>query len=658
MVVHLAHPMPTTTAPLHRQPALYLHAQTLSPDPSLGQALIDLGGNRFGLDVHPHALLRSVPADAATSAWADRLHLHRQPGPLTLATVGSYAELLLDLGTEVEGWPELTLEATASVSVVADFGESVEEAEGLVLGLTPLPTVSLAVAAGRQCVRFDLARYRNEGSGGVFGPAEAIPGDTRPSWQGGLAQRACRFVRLRLVSAADAIIVHGFVIRAEFTGPHPTGSFTCADARWQRLWWTSLYTARLCTRRDAFWDGPKRDRSGWYGDARIIQLAWLAGWCDKEPAAGMLTRIPVDYWPGGVPGYSADGLAMLQQQLMVHGDSPEVRAAYARVVQMLTWVATSQCGADGLVQRRDGVQLFGDIGFTDWSEMPQGGRLEELASPQCKILELWRLAAVLAHRLGDQPQAVLCEQRATALASVLRQRFWRPALGMIHTLNHVGLVPNPHLPASGHAERTYVKGIALGESGPSRQANVLALLTGVVDNKDLPTALAVINSPDLPPVITPYFHWYMAEARARGGDRAGALRAFANYVGGHIEAEGAATIWELYDPRVRDLRRFSGHLEQGHEWQLSLCHGWGAGFVPLVAQHLAGISITAPGYRSIRCAPAPGTDRAFHLTTPTPLGPLTIEGDGRGKHLCRAPSGMMVEASDTVEVLVSAPGSK
>ena len=642
--------MPLTTAPLHRQPKLYLHPTLFSPDPSLGQAMTLISRNRYACDIHPHVLLRSVPHDAATAGWAERLHLHRHPGPVTLGLVGGYAELLLDLGTEVEGWPELELESTESTSVVADFGESLEEAEGLVIGLMPLSTVSMPMSAGRHRLRFDLARYRCEGSGGVMGPAERAADDRRPSWMGGVVQRACRFIRLRMISSAAQITVHEVKVRAEFTGGPPQGQFTCSDPAWQRLWWTSLYTARLCTRPDTFWDGPKRDRSSWHGDARIIQLAWLGGWCDQVPGEGILGRIPEDFWPGAVPGYSADCLAILREQLLVHGDSPAFRAAYERAVRMLHWVAETQCNDEGLVQRRDGINLFFGIGFTDWSEMPQGGRLEELASTQCRQLEMWNLAADLAERLGLSEQAASHRSRACALAETLRRHFWRPGIGMIHTRNHVGQVPNPHLPASVHAERTYTEGIALGESGPSRQANALAIIAGALLPEDLPQALAVLDGAALPPVITPYFQWFIAEARARCGCAAEGVKAFAAYVGGHLEAEGAATIWELYDPRVKDLRRLSSSLEQTWEWQLSLCHGWGSGFVPLVARHLAGIEILEPGYQAIRCAPALGFAVDFQLVVPTPLGPLTIEGDRQGRRLCKAPAGMRVEAAGDVDV--------
>ena len=58
-----------------------------------------------------------------------------------------------------------------------------------------------------------------------------------------------------------------------------------------------------------------------------------------------------------------------------------------------------------------------------------------------------------------------------------------------------------------------------------------------------------------------------------------------------IEREDATTLWETYDPEVRDLRRFFSHLEPGFFGAMSLCHGWGSGLVPLSARWLAGIDI-------------------------------------------------------------------
>jgi hypothetical protein len=620
----------------------YLHPDLGSPDPTLGQTTSDLGGGRVGLDVHPHRLLRASPSDAATATWGARLDIHRHAGDLRLELIDRRAELLLDFGTEVEGWPELEISADEVVSVVACFGESREEAEGLVFGLTPIPTISLSVPPGRHCVPLDLLRWRNKGSRSE--PISVpLSGDSRPDWLGSRVPRVARFVHLRLVSGAAFLTLHRFVIHAEFTGGAPEGSFRCSDPAWQRLWWTSLYTARLCTRPDAFWDGPKRDRSGWFGDARIIQLAWLGGWCDGRPAAGMFPRLPVNSWVGGVPNYNFDALAMILEHLNTHGDSPEVRSAFAQAITMLDWVEATQLDSDGFLVHREGLSYFGGLGFVDWSLMPAGGRFEELSWLQGKLVEGWRLAAALAAQLGDASRAAAWTGRAEALARLVRTRFWRPGTGMIHTLNHVGTVGNPHLPGQDeHYQRTYLDGIALGPSGPTRQANAIAVLAGILGPDDLSTALAVLDNPGIPPVITPYFAWYEAEARARCGERANALRGFAAYLGNLLETEDAGTIWEIYNPSIKDLRRFSGHFEQGWEWQLSLCHGWGAGFIPLVARHLAGITVLEPGYRRIRLDPAPGLALDFTLVVPTPLGPLTVEGDRSGRRNCRAPMGMKV----------------
>ena len=49
------------------------------------------------------------------------------------------------------------------------------------------------------------------------------------------------------------------------------GDFQCSDRLLDGIWQASAYTARLCSRPDAYWDGINRDRLGWFGDARITQ---------------------------------------------------------------------------------------------------------------------------------------------------------------------------------------------------------------------------------------------------------------------------------------------------------------------------------------------------------------------------------------------------
>ena len=110
-------------------------------------------------------------------------------------------------------------------------------------------------------------------------------------------------------------------------------------------------------------------------------------------------------------------------------------------------------------------------------------------------------------------------------------------------------------------------------------------------------------------------------ARALSGDPAGALLNFRNYVGNLIESEQSATIWERYEPSISDMRKYFG---RNWEWAYSLCHGWGAGAVPLTTRFLLGIESIKPGFKTINIAPCSGLDWSFNATIPTPYGGIQV----------------------------------
>lgn len=67
--------------------------------------------------------------------------------------------------------------------------------------------------------------------------------------------------------------------------------------------------------------------------------------------------------------------------------------------------------------------------------------------------------------------------------------------------------------------KTYVEKIRLGPSGPSRQANALGVLAGVLPAGDWPTVRRrIFDNPRISPVITAYFGYYEQMARGLCGD--------------------------------------------------------------------------------------------------------------------------------------------
>ena len=601
---------------------LYLHPGSLSPDPSYGRA-VQGGDNGQDVELHPHELLRITPETADSARWAGSLDIFRKPRALTLVPdANRRAELVLDFGTEVDGRLCLAFSSGRAVNLMACFGESEPEAAGLIPGHHPNPTHYWYCEKGVRTIESQ--------------------------------ERGFRFVRLVFSDMGRSLTLRGVSVRARLTFQERPGDFHCSDRRFQRVWQTSVYTARLCTRRDTIWDGIKRDRVGWYGDARIIKLADDNVFFDPRPAEAMLTAMPTDRWANGIPNYAFDGIAMLKQHILYYGaNRPCVRPCYENIRKLLAWAWHTQVNDEGLIIRTDHA-YFGSMGFLDWSELPCGGRFEELSWLQCKYLEALRNTHDIAVILKDRRTAERLSPRIAALEALLVRRFRNADQVFVHTLNHVGR-PGPIKGTSGweldpfdtqltgvHYHKTYVENVRLGPSGPSRQCNALAVLTGLADAPARRAILAtVFDNPAVPPIITAYFLYYEQMARGLCGDPSGAVMNFRDKVGTMLEREEAATLWEVYDPQVTDIRRYFGNMGTLWTWPYSLCHGWGAGAVPVAARFLLGIEPVTPAFGTVALRPCTELPWSFSATVPTPYGCIAVERETkRGPVVYRIPEGI------------------
>ena len=591
-----------------------LHPESLSPDPTFGRSAQAGADRSTVLALEPDRVVRSAPVVAE---WKLPLRL--------AAPANRRVELLLDFGTELDAVLELAITTTALCNVCAFFGESEVEAEALILAHAPHPLITWHVpGAGSHTKRFDVTCWLNN----------PLVENTA---------RGFRYVRLVVHDVQGELRIDRLVAHAQLAFTARRGDFHCDDPRFQRAWQASVYTARLCTQPDSLWDGIKRDRHGWYGDARITAETNDAVWHEPQPVAKMLALLPTNDWCNGIPAYSFDAIAMLHQQVLAFGtEAPGVRDTFVKVGQLLDWIATQQTNADGFIVR-DGKKkiwtYFEEIGFLDWSPVPLGGRFEELSWLQCKYVEGLRTAARVALWLGVGDAAAGWSQQAAQLEKLIVERFWRTDVGWIHTLNHVG----PCHALKDHYQKTYVEKIALGPSGASRQCNALAALAGIGSPAMRATLLQrVFCNPDIPLIITPYFRYYENCARAVCGDPVGALEDMVGYIGDLVECEDATTIWETYDPAVRDLRRYSNGRDVTWHWPTSLCHGWSSGLVPITQRYLLGIAPVAPGFAEVRLQPATAARWAFSATVPTPHGRIHVWRDAANTPVhYRLPSGIV-----------------
>lgn len=576
---------------------LRLHPEALTPDPTYGKPAPRGEGLSYTIDLFPWELVRCVPPQRAADAWSDRFDGDSNPGEVKLRpSDNGQLDLVIDFGTELEGTLELDFELSGRATLMCARGEFLMEVEGYFHSEHPRAQV--------------FAHFHTSG-------CHTWRSDTR----------GFRYARFLFHDVRDELIIRSLKVRSDFVFRDRPGDFTCDDVRFQRAWQTSAYTARLCSRTETFWDGIKRDRGGWFGDARIIKDAVDCVYHDPRPSRRMLVSLPTDQWANGVPVFSFDAIAMLHQHILAFGDGEDcLREAYARVKQFLAWVRSTQTNDDGFITRDDSAKFFGKIGFLDWSRMPVGGRFEELSWLQCKHVEGLRTAARVARWLGHADDAAEWETRAEQIAQRIVGVFWRQGRGFIHTLNHVGEVVNPHVPGwGGHYQKTYEEKIRLGESGPSRQCNALAVWAGIPD-ADMRRAILgrVFSDPAVEPIITAYFLYYEQMARASCGDKVGAVESMRDYVADLLEDRNAATVIEMHDPRVNDFRKFCNHFEVTWTWPLSYCHGWGAGLIPLAQRHLMGLVPKAPGWAQLAIDTAAALPMGFDARVPTSHGPIRV----------------------------------
>lgn len=592
---------------------VYLHPTSLSPDPTYGRGSLKKKEGGVTMPIHPHALARVHPRQTTVAQWAKQFDLARDPGKVTLrGDAEGRADLVIDFGTELEAELELSLDAPAC-HVFVSFGESLVEAETWGIPTTnPTQTLAWRIdCAGRHTRLFPARGYR--------------------------------FIRLQFHDLNRAVTITRLVSRAWFGLGKQRGDFLCSDRSYQRAWQTAVYTARLCTRKDRYWDGIKRDRWGWFGDARLVQEATDLAYHDPAPALAMLEMLPTDSWVTGIPGFSFDAAAMLRQLVLFHGvNLPNLKDRYTRVKKMLEWAAATQATREGWIKRDPVAKYFGEIAFLDWSPMPMGGKFEELGWLQAKHLEAIRNAGTVARWMGLHADAEMWTRKGDALAQKIRQRFWRSGRGLVHTLNQTtrkweALLVLDSLGGKEWRSR-YFDNPPLGESGPSRHSNALAMWAGLVSS-DETTMLRRVFDSKLPALITPYFMYYEQCALAMCGGAATALKRMRDYVVEQIEWHDSATVWEWYDPAVQDFRKwYMG------DWPKSLCHGWGGGLATLTNRYLLGVEPIAPGMCRIKLDPTAPLGMSFHATMPTHHGLIRIRKEaGRRQVQYDVPSGIEVE---------------
>lgn len=434
--------------------------------------------------------------------------------------------------------------------------------------------------------------------------------DTLVAWMGHV-EIGCtgfRFVRVDLLEEGVTISVRQIVAVFLFRPLEYQGSFECDDRRLNAIWSTGAYTVHLCA-QDHVWDGIKRDRLVWIGDLHpeLKTICAVFGNIDVVPASLDYARdhTPLPGWMNGISSYSLWWILCHYDWHMAQGDVAYLEAQRHYLVALLEQLR-SQVDESGC-ERLEGHR------FLEWPTSRDPRAID--AGLQALVVMSLRAGASLCIALGEEDAA----REATAVAD--------------------------------RAAR-YAR-----EASETKQANALLVLAEMADPME---TNARILARDPYRGLSPFYGYYVLQARAMAGDYANCLDLIRTYWGAMIDL-GATTFWEAFDmdwvegsagiddlvPQgKRDIHAdFGDFCYKG--LRHSLCHGWAGGPTAWLTEHVLGLAPIAPGSRVVRLAPHLGGLAFARGTFPTPHGVIRVaheaRGDGRIHSAIEVPAGVRID---------------
>ena len=475
---------------------------------------------------------------------------------------------------------EYKADAGEPPAILLDFGRELHGGIQIENGITPVQApVKVKVGFGESA---------SEAMGEPNQDHTIHKQDVLIPWYGNteIGNTGFRFVRIELVEPGQRLdlkwVKAVFVIRdVEYKG-----SFNSNDERLNTIWNTGAYTVHLCM-QELLWDGIKRDRLAWIGDMHPETMVISSVFGEHEVVPKSLDFVrdqtPLPGWMNGISSYSMWWILIQQSWYAYHGNYDYLDQQGKYLVELLKHLR-SHIGADN-------KEALTGTRFLDWPSSEDPTAIH--AGLQSLMAMSMLAGADLCHTLGFGEEQIECQAAANRL--------------LAHT-------PEPTA---------------------SKQGNALMVLAGLSDAKKTNDTVLGVNP--LQGVST-FYGYYVLQARAEAGDYEGCLEVIRKYWGGMLDV-GATTFWEDFDlswregsGRIDELPKKSEkdiHADYGNYCykglRHSLCHGWAAGPVAWLSEHVLGFKPLEPGCRSLLIKPHLGDLKQAEGTFPTPHGVVHVK---------------------------------
>lgn len=403
-----------------------------------------------------------------------------------------------------------------------------------------------------------------------------------------LSQRAFRYVYLKTSSKNIDVTVD-----YEFLPVDIKGEFSCDNELFNKIVKTATYTFHLNC-REAYFDGIKRDRWVWSGDAyqssRISRYLFDDKELDQRTLIGLIGKLPIEQHINTIMDYSLLWFIFLYEHYFTYGDLDFLRRIYPMACEMLKF-CESRINGDGFIEGVDN-----DWTFIDWSPIDKCGAV---CAEQMLLIQAYVSMANISKAINKGDFEALLKKSEDLKARV-NKYYWNDEKG------------------------AFIDSYKSGKNNVTRHANIFAVMYDIATNEQAQSILEnVLKNDNVTKITTPYFEGYELDALAKLGDYKAVEDMITSYWGGMIEL-GATTIWEEYNPKMKGIEHYEMY---GGKYEKSLCHAWGAGPICLFGKYYLGVQPTSFGYQTFTVNPKLGGLKKIKGTVPINGGTVSIEMD-------------------------------
>lgn len=545
--------------------------------PAAAAALRNLG--RF-ITTEPHhsdSLILSE-SDALTKIGSS--HMAVLAPPEHPASTSSY--VIFDMGKEVDGYPQITLDAPAGVLIELAWSEMLTQ-QGNVDG-------------GHQAGGNYVARYfTRQGS------------QTWSLW----GWHGMRYLEVRVTGNKVPVRLHAGLLFST-ANLQRAGLFECSDPLLNRLWLMGAYTFQLCA-LDGIMDCPTREQSEFAGDGRVeLEVNDAVNDNPDIDRKVLLDAARDQRQDGAIPAVVASGYAqdevidayvfsfvnMAHSYYLQSGDHELVDAIYPNIVRAMMWFQ--------VFRQKDG--MLGQLPyweFLDWSRPRTDGESSIMNALYAHALED---AADLAISESDARRARLFRSEAQQVRQGFNAKFWNGSRGLYvdcwedgRQCEEVSQLANADAVLYGFAPKQLIPSIL----------KMISTEKNLKQHRFDPETGKMIRKDDFDPKLyikqaETYGTSFLLEALTANGFENEALETIRRNWG-PMAAVGNGTMWEQF-------------TQNGG----TSCHGWSGSPTYVLSRSVLGVTPTASGYASYAVAPQPGDLSWATGVIPTPKGNVKV----------------------------------